>query len=340
MMIVRSIACVALGVSALVGCARPSSLHDTKTSGSSATAATARGNEDLSNVLDERSVQSLADASSSQLSAICSQAPAEAFTDDRATLYGKACKANDGESCTKLGAMYMCGVGVQKSNATAAAMFEKACNLHQSDGCQYHAGALLSGNLGKRDTVSALRILQRACNVDNSASACSTLGSILMMMGKPETIALGGPYLERACNAGNYGACGNLSIVELNGMGGRPKNETKAFKLASQGCEKQSAFACGVLGSFYMNGTAVKKDEAAAAKLFAFSCEGGEAMGCMYLGACHYQGSGVTQDVSKAAELFRKACDGGNGQSCRLLAEMSGRPSSSASAPTTNPTMF
>lgn len=314
----------------LVGCARPS-LSNSKI-GTNADA-------DLSSVLDERSYASLADASSNQLSAICSQAPVGGFTDDRATLYGKACKANDGESCTKLGAMYMCGVGVEKSAPTAAAMFEKACNLHHSDGCQYHAGALLSGNLGKRDTVSALRVLQRACNFDNSASACSSLGSILMMMGKPETIALGGPYLERACNAGNYGACGNLAIVELNGMGGRPKNEAKAFKLATTGCEKSSPFACGVLGTLYMAGSGVKKDEAAAAKLFTISCDGGEATGCMYLAACHYQGAGVTRDVSKAAELFRKACDGGNGQSCRLLAEMSGQASSSAtSAP--NPTMF
>jgi TPR repeat protein len=159
-----------------------------------------------------------------------------------------------------------------------------------------------------------------------------------MMFGGPKLAVPSAAYLEKACSRGHGDSCGNLAVLESKGLGGRPANPQRAVTLATSACEKNSAFACGVLGAMQMNGAGTPKDEASAAKLFEISCNGGEATGCTYLAVCHYQGSGVPQDVHKAADFFRKACDGGNGQACRLLAEMSTVPQ--AAAPTASPTMF
>lgn len=292
--------------------------------------------DEVTTWVDDSGEARLADAASTSWGRVCDGAHGDPQT---ATLYGKACAAGDGDGCRKLGLRYLCGVGVDKNAPVAATMFEKSCTLHDMEGCQLHAGSLLAGNVGARDTVRGLRVYLRACN-EGSSRACGALGSILMTAGKPHTSSRAAELLEKACTQSQYDACGNLAIVELEGLGGRAKNPSRAATIARAACEKSDPFSCGVLGSLYMTGIGTSKDEAAAAKLFAISCEGGEALGCTHLAVCHYKGTGVPRDVQRASELFRKGCDGGNGQACRILAELSGSTSAPAVPSAASPTMF
>jgi hypothetical protein len=101
----------------------------------------------------------------------------------------------------------------------------------------------------------------------------------------------------KLCNQGNFQGCVgvmNLGDYYLNGIGGIPKNYSKAEELLELSCET-----------------------------------GGVGVGCAHLGEMYYLGLGVTIDLNKAEYYSEKACysedNYGNGQAyfgCQTLGEI------------------
>lgn len=209
------------------GCAKTAPQNVVTPSGSSSSMAVSGTSaalleEDLYPMMDPSLEAGLVEQSAKKWEEACTSTTiADA---DAVTLYGKACAANDGDGCAKLGMIYACGTGVQKNPATATALFEKSCTLRSQGGCQMHGGALLGGNFGTANVREGLRVYQSACIDKGSASACGTVGSILMLFGKrdePQVLRTRA-FLEKACTSGSLDSCGNAAVLRRRKRPGVP----------------------------------------------------------------------------------------------------------------------
>ncbi len=137
---------------------------------------------------------------------------------EAASAYKKACTDGDGDACAELGVVHMCGDGVEKNEPGALAMFERSCALGSAQGCEQFASVLIAGSLGRRDAARGLRIQHRACS-DGSVRACGSLGALLMVLGTPSAVTRALTYLEKACDGGHLDSCGNIALIEAQGLG-------------------------------------------------------------------------------------------------------------------------
>lgn len=317
----------------------PSGVEAKATSGASVSSVSKRGplppTTTSAKDLSESTVASMVATTHEAFAGVCQGANAADPTS--LALYEKACKTNDGEGCVKVGAMYMCGTGVEKNDGVAMSMFEKSCELGDAQGCQAYAGAYIEGVLVPRDMDKAMNTFATQCE-RGSAQACATLGGIYGMNADERDVPRALAALERACDE-VPDACANMAVLENKEIGSHPRNPARTFALAKKACEAQSLFGCTVLGMAYAEGVGVQQNQTTALKLFTLACEAGHAQGCLNLGKCHYSGIGTQRDPSKAAVALRKACDGGNGQACRLLADLS-LAHNAAPPNDVNPVMF
>ncbi len=326
MRIDRSVLAITIAVaveSLLSGCA-----HSSRPDATSAGAPKPQAGPPVTLALDENTTAALAPTRDAYIAQACAGAHGDPQV---AALFEKACRAGDGDGCTKLGVIDMCGAGVAKDVKAAMSMFENACALSNEDGCQHQAFGLIGDHLGRRDLPRGIALFDRRCS-KGSARACASLATILSVFPEKATPAL--TYFDKACTLGQDDACANVAVIEVNGLGDHKPNPERALKFAKVACDRKNAFACGILGMMYVRGMGVAEDAIAGVKLLTSSCEANEPAGCGYLAVCYYEGRGVARDEAKAAELFRKACDGGNGQACRALGELATPDSNKQAAPT------
>jgi TPR repeat protein len=91
---------------------------------------------------------------------------------------------------------------------------------------------------------------------------------------------------------------------------------TKALRGFEKRCEKNDAYACGMVAYFYNKGFGVEKNNKIALEYYKKGCALGDSDSCTILGYYYYKGQLVKKDLKKAKELLKKACKLGNKDAC------------------------
>jgi len=91
----------------------------------------------------------------------------------------------------------------------------------------------------------------------------------------------------------------------------------KALKGFEQRCDKNDAYACGMVAYFYDKGFGVKKDKNKAVKYYKKGCKLNDADSCTILGYYYYKGEIVEKSVAKSQKMLEKGCKLGNKDACK-----------------------
>ena len=110
----------------------------------------------------------------------------------------------------------------------------------------------------------------------------------------------------------SHGQTDDIALQEaLNG------NYKKAFSMFKNRCNKNEAYACGMVAYFYNKGFGVEKNNQLALKYYKKGCALEDSDSCTILGYYYYKGQIVKKDIKKAKELLKKACKLGNKDACK-----------------------
>jgi len=89
----------------------------------------------------------------------------------------------------------------------------------------------------------------------------------------------------------------------------------KAFSMFEKRCDKNDAYACGMVGFFYDKGFGVSKNHNLALKFYKKGCNLNDADSCTLLGYNAYKKG----ELKEAKKLLRKGCNLGNKDACNYL---------------------
>ncbi len=89
----------------------------------------------------------------------------------------------------------------------------------------------------------------------------------------------------------------------------------KAFLGFKKRCNRNDAYACGMVAYFYNKGFGVKKDMKKAFEYYEKGCNLNDTDSCTILGYYEYKNG----KKEKAKKLLKKACDLGNKNACNYL---------------------
>lgn len=119
----------------------------------------------------------------------------------------------------------------------------------------------------------------QACCDRGTAECCGLLGKMYSRgkILKPDK-AKGYGLMEKACSLGDGTACASPGLEHM-----RKQSYKRAQELFALGCDKDSKFACGLLGVLYRDGKGVARDTAKARKLLDKACRLGADSSCKAL---------------------------------------------------------
>lgn len=128
------------------------------------------------------------------------------------------------------------------------------------------------------DTAQVAAKLQACCNRKNSV-CCGGLGKMysrgkVLKLDKEKGYAL----MEQACGLGDGTSCASPGLEQM-GKG----NLKRAQELFALGCDKDSPYACGLLGVLHRDGRGVPRDIPQAKKFLDKACRLGAEMSCKAL---------------------------------------------------------
>lgn len=231
----------------------------------------------------------------------------------------RACEAGDGDSCLRLGTLYLEGSGVDADQARAASIFLDACQAHDAlRACSYGSLMQLKGWGIDADPAAAVARLETTCQASEPL-ACLMLGNLHESGDLP---ALAAHDLERAatlyetaCRGDEPDACYNLAALH-HGKQIAEANPAQATRLFGLACEGGAALGRTALGTLAVEAG----DSARAAEHFRRACDAGEPQGCFGAGVVYGRGGqGVAQDPEAARRYIERACQAGHARACRLL---------------------
>ncbi|VEN53897.1 unnamed protein product [Callosobruchus maculatus] len=166
-----------------------------------------------------------------------------------------------GKSCLKYGTYSMLGRGTKKSDyKTAYDYFEKGCNLEEPDSCLNQGLLLITKNDKpelQHDVIKGMQLLEKACKSKN-ANACYYLSGMYIVGVKKDPKA---------------GTTATVSEVSKKEEFQVPKDMTKAFQFALEGCSLGNMYSCANLSQMYAKGDGVEKNDQMAEKYKALALE-------------------------------------------------------------------
>jgi hypothetical protein len=96
----------------------------------------------------------------------------------------------------------------------------------------------------------------------------------------------------------------------------------KAFEGFKKRCDKNDAYACGMVAYFYNKGFGTEKNDKKALEYYRKGCGLNDSDSCTILGYYYYKGIIVKQNVNKALKLLKKACNLGNKDACNYIEKL------------------
>lgn len=129
----------------------------------------------------------------------------------------RACKEGDNAACEQLTAMYLRGIGVERSDRAAAALNRRLCQQGRRYFCPTYAFVLLTGRGVPMDGERARELFADNCQYD--PKACSEYGSLVAAgTGVPQDLVMGTYLLDLACRHGDAQACNDLRRVQASDL--------------------------------------------------------------------------------------------------------------------------
>lgn len=238
---------------------------------------------------------------------------------DKATeLTRKACDAKVARGCG-----YLAGRLIAEANGTAETarasiyeraytLAERACSGGDGVGC-HHLASLYESGLGtNRAPARALSLYVQACE-GKVAPSCASAGSLLER-GTAGTIeeTRAADFYKEACVADFPGACAAEARIRV----ATSYDAARGRALATAGCTKGDALACGVLG---LASTPIDISRVETA------CNQGQRSMCLSLVDLIRAGQ-ATGDELRQRTLLRSACDAGWKRGCDELAKLATAP--------------
>jgi TPR repeat protein len=191
----------------------------------------------------------------------------------------------------------------------------QACNSGAWLQCQALGDLLLDDD----DQPEAVKLFEKAC-AKGVMRSCSKLAYYIELSGKDHKRAL--KLTEQACTGNDGLGCANLATWLWDAG---PEFYKRAAEAAAKGCKLKDFYACGSLGSMYIDGIGLEKDPKKGAALLDQSCTDGSPASCSLLGSAYADGSAGAVNLKRAAALFEQACDQNYGAGCFQLSNANRR---------------
>jgi TPR repeat protein len=230
-----------------------------------------------------------------------------------------ACDHGDLAACFALSTQYWWGRGIPKDQAKALALRERACGGNHVPACLALGDAYrASDGIVPKDPAKAALAYARACDLRDT-TGCLSAANVYRngeALANPARMA---EYQAQACEAGDSNSCATAGYALMEGEGGVPKDERRAFALFRRGCDAHEPWACGNLGYMLEGGKGVRADPAAARRVYQETCDRKDAYSCTNLAVLLEAGEGGGKDPSKAETLLQWACGANFPRGCYEL---------------------
>lgn len=185
-----------------------------------------------------------------------------------ASLFERACDADDRQGCAYLAWCHESGAGVEggKDGARAATLYERSCDAGFAYACASLARLHLLGDGVPRDWPHAVDLGTRACD-DGALEGCGVAGSILTHLKYAEhDPARGYALLDRGCKGGDLPSCAWQGVAAALGRG-TPRSRARGLELLRRACDGDLAQGCFILGTALADGEDAADREGAIAAL-------------------------------------------------------------------------
>ncbi|XP_072163159.1 cytochrome c oxidase assembly factor 7A-like [Diadema setosum] len=187
------------------------------------------------------------------------------------TEYSFQCyKEKTPDGCFRLGDFF---AAVKNDFPQAAKAYQKSCDdFSHARGCSKIGAFYLYGKGVDRDREKALHYFTKGCEEGNT-DACFGAGSVLLSSKKgtneaeeAQNRSRGLGYLEGACKQDHAASCFNLSAIFIKGLSGVEKDMARAAHYSVRSCELGHMYGCVNASRMYAIGDGIAKDESLAAK--------------------------------------------------------------------------
>lgn len=222
--------------------------------------------------------------------------------------------------------IYLRGMAGEKQDVAAAKTLLEAASKdkdHEADFqlAQFYLGA---GGETNRDDEKAWTYLQKASDAGNP-NALASLGGLLFDGGKlgakdiPKDPDLAVKKFEQLAEQNNPAGLRTLGELYQNGLGGKPKDFTKALEYFTRAVQGNDAAAQLRLASFYDTGVdldpndskvEVQRNDAAALQLYRLAAQNNVPLAIYNVGAFYETGRSVDRDLTKAFALYLQSAVG------------------------------
>jgi len=258
------------------------------------------------------------------------------------------CERGRAWACTRLAALLSADPAtVGPARARIEALERQGCQGGDLTGCARLGAALLSQ---PPKAAEGLTLLERAC-AGGQPEACAAAAGALQRAAPLRAQAL----RRTACEGGHAAACLELAWAQaerrLPGV-----SDAQAAAWLEAACAREDQAACGLLGSWLVQGRGLPRDERRAlevlqraceigpgvfttagcvelASLRERACQGGSTRACVRLGRMIQAGLGLDMDDARAAALFERSCQAGEPVGCLELGLQRVREAPAGSSP-------
>lgn len=117
---------------------------------------------------------------------------------------------------------------------------------------------------------------------------------------------------KKAAALSHSGAIYNLALFHMEGIGGLPKDQTRALELLELAAKAGMKKAQSYLGIYYANESSNLVDYSKAVSYLEKAASKKDAAAEYHLGICYERGLGVERDLRTAAELYKSAANHGS----------------------------
>jgi len=226
-----------------------------------------------------------------------------------ADLYQKACEGGDADSCANWAVLYL-GKGLLPSDyPRAAAILDRGCRSGSAISCLNLASLYKSGHGVAQDPARASALLAESCRLGEK-TGCDPAALDPKPTPEPTPLPPGVREYQDRCTRGDGEACVALGVAAIRGLGGVPRDLSRASELFGESCLHGYDPACEAFLNLRKALEGAPWDMRRVSEY--------------YLGRFHEAGRGVPRDAKRALEWYHEACEGGEPRGCEAATRVGG----------------
>jgi hypothetical protein len=196
------------------------------------------------------------------------------------------------------------GLGLPRNEPEAAKWYAAAAEQGIPEAQFQYALMLLAGKYVKKDPQAAYALLQAAAEAGNVLAQFNLAQMIVSREMGPQGLAKAVSYYERAADAGLPDAQYAMSQFYANGVGGKPKDDSKARQWLTAAARANFDTAQLDLATWLVDGRGGGRDAKAGFAWMRRAALGGNVAAQNRLGKLYMEGIGVDPDSIQAAAWY------------------------------------